>query len=194
MAIFEDANGNLHFGNKVSRQSERKARVKRFKESPGVIRLCMEWIANGGDLELWCRQRDLPVSSVRSVLLSDEWANDYAFAKRLRSHAIADKAERMLDDVAQGRIDPRTGDTVLKHARWFAAVYNADDYGEKRQVSHSHQLTIQDEHRETLRQLKDAREQEWADLAAVQDRQRTEAPALAGNVYDHGEPIKKDSE
>lgn len=183
--IFEDANGVLHTGRQVSRRAERIKRLDRFKRSPGVIKLCLEWIANGGDLELWCRQRDLPPGRVREVLLSDEWKNDYGFAKRMRSHALADRAERILDDIASGRIDAKTGDTVLKHARWFAAVHNPDDYGEKRQVKHDHTLTLQDEHRDALRQLKDIRRQEWEDLAAVEERQAQLQPSLKGNVYDH---------
>lgn len=186
MPIFEDASGNLHYGQQVSRRAERNARMSRFRKTPGMIKLCLEWIANGGDFDLWCRTRDLPTSKVREVLLTKQWEQDYAFAKRLRAHAIADKAERMLDDVAQGRVDPKSAETFMKNARWFASVYNADDYGEKRSVSHQHTLTLQDEHREALRQLKDVRRQEWEDLARVQEREAVSRPALAGNVYDHG--------
>ncbi len=184
MPIFEDAKGNLIFGKEVKPRQERAARLKRWKDSDPHIRKTIEWIANGGDLELWCRARDLPTARVREVLMSDRWRNDYDLAMKMRAYAVADRAERMLNDLANGLVDPKTADTHIKHSRWFAGVLNPDAFGEKRQVKHDHQHSVQVEHREAIRRLSVAREAEWQDRAAIAD-ESPRGPGNMGTIYEH---------
>ncbi len=91
-----------------------------------------------------CRDEHMPNKSTILEWMngSDELADHYARARLLQADGLDDDVADVVQEVREGKLDPKAAKVIIWAHQWRAARMNPKRYGDKIDHKHSGALTI----------------------------------------------------
>lgn len=113
----------------------RRERTQAFLSDAEQIDELLGYIAAGGRMHDYCKERDLVYTTVHGrITANDELMPRYQSAMDARSDLQREEIERLIDQVERGEMDAKAAAVAIAGRQWVAKVLNRRRYGDQQVV------------------------------------------------------------